>query len=299
MPSCAGLYFDLAEDTYHANKAIGSTDVRELLKSGPDFWWSKHHRAEATTTPFFEAGKGFHKRVLEGEQSFRSNFIRRPDGIAKLTEKIKSEIAPNGETVLDQDGYDRIEISANMIASNPQLASAFSGGASEVSIFWTETVDGVEVPCKARFDYLKVRGIGDLKSFRNYRNLPFEEACTRAIVEHRYDIQAAHYLIGRRHLAEFVSHDLVFGDHEKDWLRQVAEQTEYAFQWIFVQADGAPMCWSRALSWGNPILDIAADARTKALQTYAAFSKQFGDERWTINAEVQELDINELPRWYR
>ena len=71
----------------------------------------------------------------------------------------------------------------------------------EVSVFWEhEMDDGFVVPCKARFDYLKGRGVGDIKTIRNPYGRPFGEACMRHIVDYRYDIQAAHYLAARAEL---------------------------------------------------------------------------------------------------
>jgi hypothetical protein len=295
----AGLYFDLPEAEYHADPALGSTDLKTLLVSGPDYWWRKHHPKDEST-PYFEAGKGFHRRVLEGEQSFRSQFIPRPDGIPKLTEKIRAGLAPNGETILDAEIFERIEISAEIIASHPALTNAFSGGVSEVSVFWIEQHAGMEVPCKARFDYLKLYGIGDLKSISNPLGKEFGQACADAICNYGYHLQACHYLLGRSHMAELISHDLVWGDHDRQWLKIVAAQEEYGFQFVFVQKDYAPRVWTRSLCWGNSILDIAMEHRAKALQTYTGYMKQFGpDTMWMDEAEIKELDINELPRWFK
>src|SRR5262249_10632975 len=155
-------------------------------------------------------------------------------------EKLKSELCPNGEHVLDGEDFDRILISGEMIARNPDLASALEGGMPEVSVFWRHVLDGFPIRCKARFDYLKIRGIGDLKSIRNWAGRPFAEACTRAIVDYRYDLQAAHYLEGRARVQGFVIAKLVYGDHDTAWLGRVAAAQSFAFQWVFYQADGAP-----------------------------------------------------------
>jgi hypothetical protein len=294
-----GIYFDLPEDQYHADPALGSTDLRRLLASGPDYWWESPlnpNPPERRPSPQLDFGKALHKLVLEGHQAFAVRYVRRPDDLVRLDAKAKAALAPDGQTVLDGDDYDRILISGELIAKNSDLAAAFEGGVPEVSVFWKRS-DGTRL--KARFDFLKIRGVGDLKSIRNYMGHPFAEACTRSIVTYRYDIQAAHYLEGRAEIARMVADGLVYGDHDAAWLKRAADSRVFAFQWVFFQAEGAPITWSRSLSPGNPILDIAERDRQKALQTYSEFKNKFSDnEMWLLNEPVTELDINDLPRWY-
>jgi len=304
MTERLGIYFDLDEDTYHQDLALGSTDLRRLLSSGPDFWWQSGlnpNPPERKESPALNFGRALHKLVLEGSQAFAVRYVRRPDDLARLDAKSKAKLCPNNETVLDGDDFDRIKVSGELIAKNPDLAAAFEGGVPEVSVFWEHTLDdGFVVRCKARFDYLKIRGVGDLKSIRNYMGRPFAEACGRSIVEYRYDIQAAHYLEGRAEVRRMVEDGLVFGDHDPAWLRRAADCEQFAFQWVFFQAEGAPITWSRSLSPGNPILDIAERDRGKALLIYRDFKQAFPDgDMWLLNEPVTEIDINELPAWFR
>jgi len=298
-----GIYFDLPAPDYHADPALGSTDIKRLLASGADYWWSSplNPNKEERSTPSLEFGKAVHKLVFEGHQAFAAKYVRRPPDIARLTEKKKLELFPNNETVLDEDDFDRIIISGELIARNSELATAFEGGMPEVSVFWlTPTSDAGPVRCKARFDYLKVRGIGDLKSIRNNYGRPFAEACKRAIIDYRYDLQAAHYLEGRGEFRNLIAHGLVYGDHDPEWLARCAASPTFAWQWVFYQAEGAPITWSRSLSPGNPILDIAFRDRTHALGVYCEFRDAFpAGEMWTLQEPVTELEIDEMPRWYR
>jgi len=304
MPLHFGIYFNRDEAEYHADPAVGSTDLRRLLASGPDYWyWSPLNpdAPQRNPSPQLTFGRALHKLVLEGSQAFHARYVRRPDGIDRLTAKRKSTISINGEDILDGDDYDRIMLSGSLIAENPDLAAAFEGGASEVSVFWEHFLDDeFIIRCKARFDYLKVRGVGDLKSIRNFYGRPFSEACTRSICDFRYDIQAAHYLEARAQIGQFVSDKLIYGDYDAEWLNRVAAAKSYAFQWVFFQAEGAPITWSKSLSPGNPILDIAERDRHKALRTYREFVQKFKDgEMWLSHEPVEELNINQMPGWFR
>lgn len=298
-PIGPGVYFGLSEDAYHKDPALGSSDLRQLLVSGPDYWWTSAlnpRRAvkEATEAQVF--GSALHKLVLEGRQAFEALYVSRPDDLVRLDAKARATLCPNSEIVLKGEDFDRILIAGSLITSNPELATAFEGGMPEVSVFWPGP-DGVRL--KARFDYLKAPGIGDLKSIRNSRGLPFTEACRRAIADHRYDIQAAHYLDARAALRGLAHDGLTFGDHDAAWLRRVAASAQFGFAWVFFQANEAPVTWATSISSGNPILDVAAGSIRNALETYRTFMAAFGpDEMWVLTDPVNELDIAELPAWW-
>jgi hypothetical protein len=306
MTERKGIYFDLPEDDYHSDPALGSTDLRRLLTSGPDYWWhsplNPNPPPERDPSPALEFGKALHKLVLEGSQKFHALYVRRPDDLARLDAKTKAILCPNGETVIGGSDFDRIETSGQLIALNPDLASAFEGGMPEVSIFWEhELEDGFRIRCKGRFDYLRPRALADLKSIRNAFGRAFPEACTRAIVDYRYDVQAAHYLEGRAHVQEFVAGELVHGDHDPAWLERVASAKAFAFVWIFFQAADAPIVWAKSVSPGNPIItNIARRDRLAALETYRRYTREFADGKmWILNEPIGELTIQDMPGWYR
>lgn len=347
-PIADGVYFGLDEDTYHADPALGSTDIKSLRTSGPDYWWnSKYnpHRPEREDKSFHVFGRAVHKIVLEGVEPFLATYQREDDGddvlrtdadlakwlvgqgvtklpkskgekialaIAlssglenppKIEDEIKRQAAEAGRIILKAEDYDRIIGAAAAIADNPDLATAFQNGAAEVSVFWTidlDGVDGVGIRCKARFDYLKIGGIGDLKSIRNSRGIDFVEACRRAISDLRYDIQAAHYMNARAALRELVAAGKVFGDHDAAWLEKVAARESYGFQWVFYQAEGAPNVKSFTLSPENPIRTTFGQGDVdRALATFRHYMNQFGPVHpWRLASPVEELALEDLPAWF-
>ena len=204
-----GVYPNLPEDEYHDDDAVGGSTINLLRQNPSDFYHRSPmnpNRPERKSSTAQEFGRALHMATLESRQKFSACFVRRPDGLARLDAKAKEKYCPNGEVMLDGEDYDRIITAADLIAKHPELAAAFEGGMPEVSVFWPHVMDdGFIVRCKARFDFLKPRGIGDLKSIRNYMGRPFAEACARAIVEWRYDLQAAHYLEGRSAMAGLVA----------------------------------------------------------------------------------------------
>lgn len=304
MSERLGIYFGLDDREYHRDTALGSTDIRRLLGSAPDYYWHSPHnplRPSDDPTPAQLFGRAVHKFVLEGEAAFLADYaaVDLP-GNTKAGKEQRAAVESEGKTPLKRDDWNRILLSGQMIRSNPHLAEAFSGGRSEVSVFW-QREDGLRLKC--RFDYLKVRAIADLKSIRNTRQIDFVEACRRSLADYGYDVQAAHYFEGRRAMRHLVADKKVYGltsFEGEAWLRKVAASDEYAFVFVFWQADAAPITWACSLSSGNPILDAARRDIELALERYRDFEKRFGlDQPWILVHPVQELDQADLPGWAR
>lgn len=331
-----GIYFDMPEDIYHADPALGSSDVRKMRRSGPDYWWSSwmnpNRPPDSGDTPAKLRGRAIHKVVLEGQPAFDRLYSRRRDDVADATSGDKSAVtkaeklraASEGKDLLHGDDWDRAVITGAMIRKNPHLATAFDdSGRSEVSVFWEREIlvpvlaadgnipiDGkpamIKVPCKARFDKLRPRAIGDLKSITNMRGRDFVVACRNAISDYRYDIQAAHYLEGRAQVSALVKAGAMFERDGKpalpdrhEFCANVAKAKTFAFVIVFFQAEDAPITWGAILSPANPMIEVANRHREEALQRYADFMQRFGpNEMWLLAEPLAELDISEMPAWY-
>lgn len=293
-----GVYFDYPEADYHLAPALGSTNHRQLLRSGPDFWWNSWMNAarpvEDDDSHAKIVGRAMHACVLDGRATFLDRYAptfapgNRKDGIEE-----RKVIAAAGKIALKFDDYQRILAADALIKANQSIAGAFTGGHHEVSVFWT-TSDGV--PCKARFDYLKPFAIVDLKSIRNMRETEFVDACRRRIADYRYDIQAAHYMEARAVMPSLP----VFGyAGDAAWLERVMTAPEYAFTIIFFQGDDAPISWGCSMSPKNPILEIARRSISAARWRYTQYLEQFGTSNaWVLSEPLAELSLDEMPKWF-
>ncbi|MGF3022699.1 PD-(D/E)XK nuclease-like domain-containing protein [Methylobacterium aquaticum] len=217
----------------------------------------------------------------------------------RILDVIAREAAEAGRTLIDGVAFDRIVAAGGAVLDNPHLADSFHGGASEVSIFWTEDVDGELVRRKARFDYLRIRAVVDLKSTRPRDHLPFVASCRRALAEWNYPTQAAAYLQGRAQLPRLVTEGRVFGDHDPAWLARVASAETYAFVFVFWASTGAPLTWGGVLSPDNPVLDLGRVYVRHALANYVAARRTHGlAAPWITHHPLEEIDLDDLPRWY-
>lgn len=306
-----GIYFDLDEDDYHADPALGSTGIIKLIWSPPDFWWNSemnpHRPDDKDDTPALIAGKALHRFVLEGPQSMAAKYVRRPDDLPDATPSEKAAVTKEAKKGLDYgmellhgDIFDRITIAGTMISKDPELKTAFQGGYPEVSMFYTRP-DKVRVKC--RFDYLKPGGFADLKSIGNTLQEDFRMACLKAIRYRNYTVQASHYLAMRAMLPQLVTKGLVFANgagevataEQETFIKKVAETKKFGMAWVFYQKDKAPITHSRSLSWENPIVKTELEKVERGIDNYKKYLKQYGKDIWVLSAPMTELTEDELP----
>lgn len=299
-----GVHFGLPEDVYHDDPGLGSGLIRDLLVNPSNFWWRSPmnpHRPPDVETKAREVGHAMHKLVFEGTVEFSKLYMRGAENTPDMTsaEKTAATKAANataarlGKSAIPSLEYDRIVIASTMIARNPKLAVAFKGGASEVSVFWER--DGVRL--KARIDYLKPRGLGDLKSIGNFRDdITFEQSCRYAISNYRYDIQAIHYMEARRQMPGMIADGRVFGSADKALLKAIVETKVFGWQWVFFSKTGAPITWSAILSPQNPMCEYATRDIQRALDNYRTYLGRFGTDMWLLIEDPQELSLDDMPR---
>lgn len=313
-----GIYLGLPADDYHADDALGSSNLRDLLKGANLYWWKSRMNPKRTPEKKTDAkivGNATHRLLLDGKELFEAEYVRGPYGPnddnlsgpekGALTKAAKKTLM-EGQELLSQEDYDFVVGCKDVLDSDPKLRGCLDNGLSEVSIFWTRP-DGVR--CKARHDKLKIRGIGDIKTIANERERPLDEACYLDFSTYRYDIPAAHYSEGRRQMSKLLAAGKVFvgtepmtkDDKDADkilsFLAQCDAVKKFGFQLVFIPKKGAPDAWSTVLSQGHPVLDSAARDIETAIEIYKDAVKKYGTDgkRWLPDHEVEELDVNRLP----
>jgi len=333
-----GVYVGLSDEAHHADDALGSTDIRHLCISGSDYWWRSKYNPlrDEEETKAQTNGHALHHRVLFGEEEFLRRYLRKPvkaehPGVLSTADEIKgalkmlglstsglkpeltqrllrsstrfnvwdamlAEAEATGKVLLDADDYDRIRISTAMIEKNPSLARCFQNGLPEVSVFW-ET-GGVRF--KARFDYLRLNSIVDLKSFTNVMDRPIEQAISSDLGNKRLDLQATHYMNGRHRARDLIREGRVFGDVDRDWLAQLADIDSFCFVWVFYTVNGAPIARAWQYDPGTMTDQAAAIWIDRAVDIYKENSARFGLENlWVDQTEIHTFVDEDFPRWVR
>lgn len=263
-----GIYFGLDKDEYHRDPALGSTDIKMLLKHPGDYWWQswRNPSYEPKATNFLDWGNAFHSLILEGEEDFKDRYYRGPAkrdfpglmvtmedlrkflrGVGKATTGTKEVLV---QRVLDHEPaapvWDKIVKDSVVLAEGRYildhvdydtvvLSSKMITKNPECSKAFVNGYPEVSifweqagVRCKARIDYLRLKANIDLKSIRNWKSKSFRDACIDEIFASGYDIQAAHYLNARSQIPALIKAGRVFGDVSRAWLDRLADETAKA-----------------------------------------------------------------------
>lgn len=72
-----GIYFDMPEDVYHAIHAASTSGLKKLSVSSMDYWAESLLNVDKieSTKSYFELGKAYHKRVVEGKEAFDAAYV--------------------------------------------------------------------------------------------------------------------------------------------------------------------------------------------------------------------------------
>lgn len=297
------------------------------------------HRPEDEETPSKVFGRALHALVLEGRDAFNNKFCAEPDKrdypsalvtVAQIEafldekgakpkgrpkkEDLEAAARPLGASLWSDvqrqyaiDAQDRTALKPRMfgdvilaggqIAANTELREAFRNGRPEVSVFWQ--MDGIRL--KARFDYLKVKQVVDLKSFRNVNGAPVERVIASSIASYRYDVQAAHYLMARHRLRDHIGTGALYGPvPARDWLDALACETQFEHWLVFYQAEGAPIVLKRRFRPETPVVTSAEADIARALQAYRDHADRYGSQMWPYQDALldPDVDFDMLPKWF-
>lgn len=98
-----GIHFGLPDDAHHADPALGSTALKDIMASAVDWQFERLFGEEKPDTKALIWGSAFHARTLEGERMFNQKFRVAPaledyKGLTLLrtVEDIKTELATHG-----------------------------------------------------------------------------------------------------------------------------------------------------------------------------------------------------------
>ena len=168
-----------------------------------------------------------------------------------------------GRQIIKPEWDASIRIMARIAKLDPTVSEIISEGIPEVSIFWND--DGV--PCRARFDWLRVRGAYDLKSFSGHASKPVLQSCVRAIENYRYDLQEAHYRAARAAMKALP----IFGgtEQQREYVRRCQQAENPYFKFIFYKSIGAPIL--RTASNPKAVIEPAQMDRQRAFENWREY----------------------------
>lgn len=228
-----GIYFNLPDETYHAQHRLGSSKIKDLIISPPTFWaksWMNLNQKEKNQD-WKVTGHAYHAARLEPEK-FKAEYYRALDkadfDIVTITE-IKAELkaaglpgAKTGEVAVDlalrlrdagcpksiyyAELADLEESNENGVALKPdvwddiQLDASLLRSNSEIQPLLENGQSEVSflwtehgIKFQVRFDWLSVNHWADFKTFANPKQKNVDQCIMDAFKFTRYYIQASLY----------------------------------------------------------------------------------------------------------
>ncbi len=191
-----GVYKDLSNEDYHADKnSISRSSLRDFHRS-PYYYWAMHlnpNRPSREQTDAMIFGQAFHTFILEYPK-FLNSYAVEPEkvflkdvGREKYDEyKAKCEELENlNRIIISPNDFTTLQEMSNSLARDPRVIELMNGGEIEKSFFWEDKHSGLIL--KARPDILQENIIIDLKTIADASAHSFQ----RAMFDGWYHVQGA------------------------------------------------------------------------------------------------------------
>ena len=267
-----GIYRDIPSSEYHTGPGLGSSHLRELLKSPLHYKMSVN--SPSKETPAMKLGTATHCAILEPER-FDIEYVEAPviDRRTKDGKALWSELEHSGKIILSSDEYSKVMEIAKAVRRHELASKLITGGASEQTIYWEQRVLSLDVPeilCKSRPDYVKPMKKGyiivDIKTTQNAYISEFQR---KAYYQYCYHIQAAHYIRGFENITG-----------------------EKVIAFIYIAIESEPPYAISVFKAGDDYLKAGEE---KTLELYELYANCVANDNWpSYSEEIQEL---RLPKW--
>lgn len=198
---------DISEGVYHADPAVmpslTASVAKVLLSQSPRHAWHAHPRLnpsfEADDDAKFDMGTACHALLLQRGKTIQ--VVDAEDWRTNAAKQARDDARNAGKTPLLRKQYDAALLMAQaareQIKVHEEAADAFLVGTPEQTLIWTEVVDGFEVWCRARLDWLPPEGWNVLYDYKTTGNEAHPDAWgSRTLWDTGADIQAAFYARG-------------------------------------------------------------------------------------------------------
>lgn len=216
-----GLWPNVDEAEYHAGPGLGSTDVKQLLRSPAHFRAYRNREAEETT-PAKILGSAMHIGILQ--PWLFDAFVVQGLDLQRRSKADKSrwaefEAENAGRVIVPFHQWDHVRAVIDAVGSDRLASTLLTTGDPELSMYWTDSksIHGHEPTyrlCKGRIDWCDPylhNLLVDLKSAEDASYGGFR----RTVLRYGYHIQAAYYLHGYELASKSAADDFVFVVFEK------------------------------------------------------------------------------------
>lgn len=148
---------------YQAIKAINWSALRNMRRSPKHYLHGLENTTEDTTR--FALGRAVHTAVLEADR-FPLDYVVYEGKRRAGKEWEGFEAANEGKTILKAGEYATVLAMRDAVLNHPTARKYLVAGQAEHTVQWVEKINGVELKCKARPDYI-ADAIADLKTTKD------------------------------------------------------------------------------------------------------------------------------------
>lgn len=276
----SGVYFDMDEETYHADASLSASGIKDLRVS-PLTYWVKSPLNPNQVNKASQAmanGKALHTRVIEGPEAFAERYAVIPekpegalDGGAELKERCgELELKKSGsiaelcariqeadpKAILWPDIIGEFnETNEGKIILKPEQAYDIEFPAQIIARHPTASKaftggfpevsifwrdEETGVPLKCRVDFLKTKAVVELKSFSNPFDKPLDVAIAHAIANRRYYVDAAVRLEGVEQAKKMIRAKKINNCPDDAWVKAFIECPGHTFVFVFLEQGDCP-----------------------------------------------------------
>lgn len=278
-----GVYVGLSNDEYHADPAIGSTGIKQLIERPFRYWyWSSLNpsRPENNSTKAKKFGTAYHTLMLEPHLfNYKIKF--------GINESMIAGTLGEGE-------YNQLLEMQKRLYAKPRRAALLSEGISEVSFFWRDKRTGIM--CKCRYDKFAPNWIVDLKTTQSVST----NSLRYDIPKWGYDVSGAMYSIGARELKGMIRDGYKMPpEFSQDFVDQFTSHNDQIF--AFMMQEKEPPFMVRCLLLTSKVAACGEDKFMVGLDQLKKFENYSGE--WPDDyAEIEDMDmdmfsnrINDIP----
>jgi len=284
-----GIYFNMPDDVYHADKALSHSGITNILVSLMDYWEASplNPYREFKRSDALKFGTRCHMMLLEEKK-----FMQTYNVASKGWDKDKETIASSE--------FQLIKESTRILRADPDTNEYFLHGFPEVSIFFICPITGIRL--RIRIDWLRTFGAVDLKRVKSIqtKKIGYDAA------QYGWDIQQYLYTYGILQAKEGLRSGkmkawdatnpkaIVPWKADPVWLKAFTEDKDALFR-LVVQRSVRPYIY-RIWWFDEHIIANAQRLTEDGILKYKNAIEQYGETGWPYGSgRAEKFSIDNMP----
>lgn len=260
-----GIYFDLPEEVYFADKALSRSDMLHLLDTPNTYWknsWMNSERSKIKSSKEMDYGSAFDYMLFT------------PKLFEKKYQVVPVDVWDNAKKKISLEDYYKIIDSIKVLKAGHESGMYLRGGIPQVTIVFEHS--GVRY--RVRIDLFKPMLSLDYKTIWSLN----ERHLKRAFEEYGYDIQMRLYRWARQRFKEqFKAGEAhVYGKVDPKFFRQFMDDELNEFVFLF-QRSSAPYPYLPLIT-EDDTEDHGAQRITDASLIYQKNLELYGTKEWPV-----------------